>query len=151
MALSAVAATQLAHLPVPFPLPPPQGSARVLALTALPLPTCQRAYQKGGCKPILQTGKLRHRARRLVRAHWEAKVVLEVETSVSRAVGLCSHLWRFLLRCLLPMLVLAGGRGGAEAHGEHGSSRLLKALGAGPGCLVYPRKKPGFVLHRIHL
>ena len=31
------------------PLPPPQGSAHVIALTVLPLPTCQTAYQKGGC------------------------------------------------------------------------------------------------------
>lgn len=65
---------------VPFSLPSPQGSAHVIALAALPLPTCQRAYQKGGCKPILQRGKLRHGARHLVRDHREAKVVLEAET-----------------------------------------------------------------------
>lgn len=34
---------------------------------------------------------------------------------------------------LLPTLVPARGRGGAEAPGECGSSGLLKALGAGPG------------------
>lgn len=151
--ISAVPARELAHLS-PFlerPFPRPclsSGQSRVMALAVLPLPAGQRAHQK--CE-LYREGKLGHGAKSFVQGHQEAKVVLEVEL-------LFPELWVCALPsapscsgACFPHQCWAGGRDGSGAHPEHGSSRPREALAAGPGCLLYPREKPGFVHHHLHL